>query len=135
MYFTQAELYAIEQVIHFETMADRADKAWFFGGNVNLPYDVNFIWAKRVDDDFHARFNAIARRYHYKIHNTKIRALWEIRALDIDTMQQASKYLLGKHDFSAFRNSLCQAKSPVYPAKQQYFIRHQSQRFFASYGA
>ncbi|MBA5248418.1 MAG: tRNA pseudouridine(38-40) synthase TruA [Gammaproteobacteria bacterium] len=117
---TDTGVHAIEQVIHFETTADRPDKAWLFGGNVNLPPDVNFIWVKRVDDDFHARFNATARRYHYKIHNTKIRSaliakhsLWETRALDIDAMQQASQYLLGKHDFSAFRSSLCQAKSPI----------------------
>lgn len=117
---TDTGVHAIEQVIHFETTADRPDKAWLFGGNVNLPHDVNFIWVKRVDDDFHARFNAMARRYHYKIHNTKIRSaliakhsLWETRALDIDAMQQASQYLLGEHDFSAFRSSLCQAKSPI----------------------
>lgn len=117
---TDAGVHALEQVIHFETTANRENKAWLFGGNVNLPADVNFTWAKRVDKDFHARFSAIARRYNYKIHNTKVRSaiidkhsLWEPRALDINAMQQASKYLLGEHDFSAFRGSLCQAKSPV----------------------
>ncbi|WPE17882.1 tRNA pseudouridine(38-40) synthase TruA [Candidatus Thioglobus autotrophicus] len=117
---TDAGVHAIEQVIHFETHADREDKAWLFGGNVNLPYDVNFTWAKRVDDDFHARFNAHARRYHYKIHNTKVRSaiigrhsLWEPRALNIEDMSEAAQYLLGEHDFSAFRGSLCQAKSPI----------------------
>lgn len=117
---TDAGVHAVEQVIHFETTAQREDKAWLFGGNVNLPFDVNFTWAKCVDDDFHARFSAIARRYHYKIHNTKVRSaiidkhsLWEPRTLDINAMQQASKYLLGEHDFSAFRGSLCQAKSPI----------------------
>ncbi|WPE16335.1 tRNA pseudouridine(38-40) synthase TruA [Candidatus Thioglobus autotrophicus] len=117
---TDAGVHAIEQVIHFETHVDREDKAWLFGGNVNLPYDVNFTWAKRVDDDFHARFNAHARRYHYKIHNTKVRSaiigrhsLWEPRALNIEDMSEAAQYLLGEHDFSAFRGSLCQAKSPI----------------------
>ncbi|ALE53216.1 pseudouridine synthase [Candidatus Thioglobus autotrophicus] len=117
---TDAGVHAIEQVIHFETHVDREDKAWLFGGNVNLPYDVNFTWAKRVDDDFHARFNAHARRYHYKIHNAKVRSaiigrhsLWEPRALNIEDMSEAAQYLLGEHDFSAFRGSLCQAKSPI----------------------
>ncbi|MBC8494066.1 MAG: tRNA pseudouridine(38-40) synthase TruA [Candidatus Thioglobus sp.] len=117
---TDAGVHAIEQVIHFETQADREDKAWLFGGNVNLPHDVNFTWAKRVDDDFHARFNAHARRYHYKIHNTKVRSaiigqhsLWEPRTLNIEDMNAAAQYLLGEHDFSAFRGSLCQAKSPI----------------------
>lgn len=117
---TDAGVHAIEQVIHFETTVEREGKAWLFGGNVNLPSDVNFTWVKHVDGGFHARFSAIARRYHYKIHNTKIRSaiidkhsLWEPRALNIDAMQKASKYLLGMHDFSAFRGSLCQAKSPI----------------------
>jgi len=117
---TDAGVHAVEQVIHFETTADRENEAWLFGGNVNLPTDVNFIWAKRVDDNFHARFSAYARRYHYKIHNTRVRSaiidkhsLWEPRRLNIDAMQKASEYLLGEHDFSAFRGSLCQAKSPI----------------------
>ncbi len=117
---TDAGVHAIEQVIHFETQVEREDKAWLFGGNVNLPHDVNFIWAKRVNDDFHARFNAYARRYHYKIHNTPVRSaiigrhsLWEPRVLNVDAMNKAAQYLLGKHDFSAFRGSLCQAKSPI----------------------
>lgn len=117
---TDAGVHAIEQVIHFETTVEREDSAWLFGGNVNLPYDVNFIWAKHVDDDFHARFSAFARRYHYKIHNSRIRSaiisrhsLWEPRTLNIDYMNQAAQHLLGEHDFSAFRGSLCQAKSPI----------------------
>ncbi len=117
---TDAGVHAVEQVIHFETTADREDKAWLFGGNVNLPADVNFVWAKCVNDDFHARFNAYARQYHYKIHNTKVRSaiidkhsLWEPRVLNLDAMQEAGEYLLGEHDFSAFRGSLCQAKSPI----------------------
>ncbi|WP_369178867.1 tRNA pseudouridine(38-40) synthase TruA [Candidatus Thiodubiliella endoseptemdiera] len=117
---TDAGVHAIEQVIHFETSADREDKAWLFGGNVNLPHDVNFVWVKRVDEDFHARFNAHARRYHYKIHNTPVRSalmakhtLWEPRVLEIEAMSKSAECLLGEHDFSAFRGSLCQAKSPI----------------------
>ncbi len=117
---TDAGVHAIEQVIHFETTANRNNKAWLFGGNINLPHDVNFVWVKCVDEDFHARFDAYARRYYYKIHNTPVRSalldkhtLWEPRVLDIEAMQKASECLLGEHDFSAFRGSLCQAKSPI----------------------
>ncbi|SMN11220.1 tRNA pseudouridine synthase A [uncultured Candidatus Thioglobus sp.] len=117
---TDAGVHAVEQVIHFETKVEREDKAWLFGGNVNLPADVNFVWAQHIDEDFHARFGAYARRYHYKIHNTKVRSaliaqhsLWEPRKLDIKAMRKAAKYLLGEHDFSSFRGRLCQAKSPI----------------------
>ena len=117
---TDAGVHALEQVIHFETDVIREDKAWLFGGNVNLPHDVNFKWVKQVDNDFHARFNAFARQYHYKIHNTPVRSalsgaytLWEPRKLDVTAMSAAAEYLLGEHDFSSFRGSLCQAKSPI----------------------
>jgi len=124
---TDAGVHALEQVIHFETTAKREDKAWVLGGNVNLPFDVNFKWAKQVNDDFHARFDAHARQYHYKIHNTPVRSavkhaytLWESRTLDIKLMNQAAECLIGEHDFSSFRGSLCQAKSPI---KTVEFIR------------
>jgi len=117
---TDAGVHAKEQVIHFETDAIRETKAWLFGGNVNLPSDVNFAWAKEVGDDFHARFNAFARAYEFKILNHPVRSalkadshLWEPRPLDINKMQAAANLLLGEHDFSCFRDSLCQAKSPI----------------------
>ncbi|MCS5591097.1 MAG: tRNA pseudouridine(38-40) synthase TruA [Gammaproteobacteria bacterium] len=117
---TDAGVHAKEQVIHFETEAVRENKAWLFGGNVNLPTDVNFTWAKEVNDDFHARFNAYARAYEFKILNHPVRSalkadshLWEPRTLDIKKMQEAANLLLGEHDFSCFRDSLCQAKSPI----------------------
>ena len=117
---TDSGVHAKEQVIHFETDSNRSDEAWLFGGNVNLPSDVNFTWAKEVNDDFHARFNAYARSYEYKIHNHPVRSslkasyyLWEPRSLNIDEMRKAANFLIGEHDFSCFRGRLCQAKSPV----------------------
>ena len=117
---TDAGVHAQEQVIHFETQTTRTDGAWLFGGNANLPSDVNFKWAKEVNDDFHARFNAHARSYEYKIHHHPVRSslktgyyLWEPRSLNIDDMRKAAAFLLGEHDFSCFRGSMCQAKSPI----------------------
>jgi tRNA pseudouridine38-40 synthase len=117
---TDAGVHAQEQVIHFETQTSRTDGAWLFGGNANLPSDVNFKWAKEVNDDFHARFNAHARSYEYKIHHHPIRSslktgyyLWEPRSLNIDDMKKAAAFLVGEHDFSCFRGSMCQAKSPI----------------------
>ena len=117
---TDAGVHAQEQVIHFETQTTRTEGAWLFGGNANLPNDVNFKWAKEVNDDFHARFNAHARSYEYKIHHHPVRSslktgyyLWEPRSLSIDDMRKAAAFLLGEHDFSCFRGSMCQAKSPI----------------------
>lgn len=117
---TDSGVHGVEQVIHFETSVERSEKAWVLGGNRFLPEDVNFLWAKVMGDDFHARFNAFARRYHYKIYNSPIRSalkhnlyLFEPRTLNIENMQQAANYLLGKHNFSSFRGINCQAKSPL----------------------
>ena len=117
---TDAGVHAQEQIIHFETQTTRTDGAWLFGGNANLPSDVNFKWAKEVKDDFHARFNAHARSYEYKIHHHPVRSslktgyyLWEPRSLNIDDMRKAAAFLVGEHDFSCFRGSMCQAKSPI----------------------
>ena len=117
---TDAGVHAQEQVIHFETQTTRTEGAWLFGGNANLPSDVNFKWAKEVNDDFHARFNAHARSYQYKIHHHPVRSslktgyyLWEPRSLNIDDMRKAAAFLVGEHDFSCFRGSMCQAKSPI----------------------
>jgi len=117
---TDSGVHALEQVIHFETDTIRTDRAWLFGGNVNLPSDVNFKWVKTVSDDFHARFSAFARSYKYKIHHNPVRSslkadycLWEPRPLNINDMKEATRFLVGEHDFSCFRGSLCQAKSPI----------------------
>jgi tRNA pseudouridine38-40 synthase len=70
--------------------------------------------------EFHARFSACARTYHYVLYNNPVRspllvarAGWVFRPLDVPAMQRAAQYLLGTHDFSAFRSSECQAKTPV----------------------
>ena len=117
---TDSGVHAVEQVIHFETETIRTERAWLFGGNVNLPNDVNFKWVKLVSEDFHARFSAFARSYKYKIHHNPVRSslkadyyLWEPRPLNVDDMKIAAALLLGEHDFSCFRGSLCQAKSPI----------------------
>jgi tRNA pseudouridine38-40 synthase len=117
---TDSGVHAYQQIIHFETSSIRSEKAWVLGGNRFLPDDVNFLFAKVVDDNFHARFNAFARRYNYKIYNSPIRSsikhnkyLWEPRKLSVENMQIAANYLIGEYDFSSFRGINCQAKTPI----------------------
>ncbi len=117
---TDAGVHATSQIIHFETESVRSDHAWVFGANSNLPADVSVVWAKEVDQDFHARFSAVARRYRYILYNHETRpgilrnsVGWWYRPLDEQIMHQAAQYLLGEHDFSSFRGAGCQSKSPV----------------------
>ena len=124
---TDAGVHACGQVVHFDTQADRSLKAWVMGANINLPHDISVSWAKVMPADFHARFKAIARRYRYVIYNDQIRPAhlnqeitWNHRPLDVERMAEAAQYLLGVHDFSAFRAGQCQAKSPI---KEMHHLR------------
>ncbi|MCB2263058.1 MAG: tRNA pseudouridine(38-40) synthase TruA [Candidatus Thiosymbion ectosymbiont of Robbea hypermnestra] len=117
---TDAGVHAIEQVIHFDTRARRSERSWVLGTNVNLPPDVNVLWAGPVSPEFHARFRAIARHYLYRIlvrptrpSLLRNRVVWVHRALDLDAMRRAAPALVGEHDFTSFRALGCQAKSPV----------------------
>lgn len=130
---TDAGVHGIEQVVHFDTELDRTPYSWVNGVNAFLPGSVAVQWARELpldpesQDNFHARFSARARTYHYILHNCKIRspmwlgrAGWVFRPLDVEQMQAGAAYLLGEHDFSAFRASGCQAKTPV---KHMYSIQ------------
>jgi tRNA pseudouridine38-40 synthase len=117
---TDTGVHAIAQVVHFDTDAARDIRGWLLGTNSNLPADINACWARIVSDDFHARFSALSRTYRYLILNRDVRsALYRDRAwwvrphLDLAAMRDASRCLLGKHDFSAFRAAGCQAATPV----------------------
>jgi tRNA pseudouridine38-40 synthase len=117
---TDTGVHALMQVVHFETEVRRPDTAWVRGVNAFLPETVRVIWAKVVDDEFHARFSATQRRYQYLLANQATapaiqadRAGWYHLPLDIAAMQEAIIHLRGEHDFSAFRASDCQAKSAV----------------------
>jgi tRNA pseudouridine38-40 synthase len=117
---TDTGVHAIGQVVHFDTPSQRSERSWVFGCNANLPKSVTALWAREVDEEFHARFSAQKRRYRYVIFNRNVRptflayrVTWEHRPLDVERMNQAASHLLGEHDFSAYRASECQAKSPV----------------------
>ena len=117
---TDAGVHATAQVVHFDTCSKREPKAWVQGVNTHLPNDISVRWVAETDDSFHARFSATSRRYRYLIFNHPSKhalfhdtVSWVYRPLDLERMQQAALYLEGKHDFTSFRASACQAKSPV----------------------
>lgn len=117
---TDAGVHATCQVVHFETQSVRRDKAWTIGINRYLPDDIAAKWVKPMDEDFHARFSATARRYRYVIFNSRLRNSILAKGvthvhdqLDHTLMHEAAQYLVGRHDFSAFRAVNCQANTPV----------------------
>ena len=117
---TDSGVHALMQVVHFETDSYRREDEWVRGVNSYLPHDIRVLWSREVADNFHARFSAIDRSYRYLIRNNDLpSALWSKRSLyvpqklDHHAMKKASKYLVGEHDFSSFRGSGCQSKTPI----------------------
>ena len=117
---TDAGVHALAQVAHFESSAARPSSAWVRGVNASLPAALAVLWARQVDDDFHARYAALGRSYRYVLLNRAVRPAaaqgrvgWFHLPLDVEAMRSAAQILLGEHDFSAFRAAECQARSPV----------------------
>ena len=116
---TDTGVHARQQVVHFETSAERPLTAWVKGVNNSLPPSVSVRGAKLVNSDFHARFSAVSRTYRYYFYSAPVRdpfkrfMTWVHYPLDLSAMRNASSCLLGTHDFSAFRASQCQAASPI----------------------
>ncbi|GLP96576.1 tRNA pseudouridine(38-40) synthase TruA [Paraferrimonas sedimenticola] len=116
---TDSGVHATGQVVHFDCDVERHMGAWTLGVNANLPFDVAVRWAKVVDEEFHARFSATARRYRYVILNHRLRpailqpgVTHHHQPLDETRMHQAAQALLGEQDFSSFRAVHCQSKTP-----------------------
>jgi tRNA pseudouridine38-40 synthase len=117
---TDTGVHALQQVAHFDTNAHRPLQAWIRGLNSLLPKSIAVRWAMPVPLHFHARHSAFARRYTYVLCSDAIRPAlmhlkvgWVHRQLSLAPMQAAASVLIGEHDFSSFRASECQAKSPV----------------------
>ena len=118
---TDAGVHALGQVAHFDL--DEARAADEVSGALNhhlKPAAIAVLAAEAVDDAFNARFSAIGRRYSYRIVNRSApltidagRAWRTPLALDAEAMNDAAQALVGRHDFTSFRASLCQAKSPL----------------------
>ncbi|MEM7206751.1 MAG: tRNA pseudouridine(38-40) synthase TruA [Pseudomonadota bacterium] len=117
---TDTGVHAVGQVVHFDTNVNRPEKAWTMGTNSFLPPDVSVKGVTLVPDTFSARYSAISRSYRYVIQNgpnrsamLAKRAAWIHQPLNLKAMHRGAEYLIGEHDFSAFRAAGCQAKSPI----------------------
>lgn len=118
---TDAGVHATGQVAHVDI--EKPFKPFRLAEALNAhlrPHPVAILGVEIVPDDFHARFSATKRVYHYNVVCRRAPLTlqrghaWRLPcALDLDAMQHAARHLLGKHDFTTFRDSQCQAKSPV----------------------
>jgi tRNA pseudouridine38-40 synthase len=118
---TDAGVHALGQAAHVDLTKDWPPDTVRDALNAHLrPHPIAVILAERVADDFDARFSAIKRHYRYRIVNRRAdlaldqHRAWRVpRPLDAAAMHDAAQRLVGRHDFTTFRSTECQAKSPV----------------------
>ena len=118
---TDAGVHAVGQVAHCDLTTFWNPFRLSEALNFHLkPRPISIVSCVLVDDNWHARFSALERQYEFRIvcrrapltHESGL--AWHIKhSLDVTAMQKGADYLLGKHDFTTFRSSICQASSPV----------------------
>lgn len=118
---TDAGVHALGMRAHFDLETKLTPFRLMEGLNAGLrPHPVAVLALEIVDDEWHARFACVGRRYVYKITNRRAPLTldkgqsWQVaRPLDAGLMHEAAQELVGEHDFTTFRSAHCQAQSPV----------------------
>lgn len=120
---TDAGVHAIRMPAHIELSKEYDPYKILMATNFHLQQsneDISILNVEKVHDDFHARFSCKKRYYIYKVLNRPTRPIidsqkvwWVYHSLDAELMDKVAQNLIGKHDFSSFRASECQAKSPI----------------------
>jgi tRNA pseudouridine38-40 synthase len=138
---TDAGVHALGQVAHVDLdYGARPLTGFDLAKAINAhlrPQPIAVLRAEIVDPDFHARFSAKNKLYRYRIVNRAAPlaldqglAWWQKKPLDAPSMHSAAQLLLGQHDFTTFRDSECQAKSPVKSITRFEVIRHGEEILF-----
>jgi len=118
---TDTGVHGLWQVAHLDLAADWDPFRLSEALNYHLkPNPIAILAAARVEDDFHARFSASLRHYYFRLFSRRAPAtheaglVWQIKHdLDLNAMRKGAAHLVGHHDFTTFRSTTCQAKSPV----------------------
>ncbi len=120
---TDAGVHARGQVAHFTTETDLDLSRFQLSLNGILPPDIRILSLEKTTLDFHARYSAISKEYHYHLHLERttdpfkrLYAYHDYSPLDLNKMQAAANYFIGTHDFTTFANEASKgsaAKNPV----------------------
>ena len=115
---TDAKVHAIAQVFHFDSDMSVKDGHWQQALNSLLPKSIRIQSVVKVDDEFHARFHAVSKRYDFLVTNdfdnpfVENYMAKERKPLDVDYMRECSKVLLGTHDFTSFTSNKIDPRKP-----------------------
>jgi len=98
---------------------------------------ISILHVEKVNDDFHARFSAIKRTYRYVILNRRAKPTfdqnsvwWVARPLNVEAMMEAAQHFVGNHDFTSFRDSMCQSRSPIKTLDYFHVVREGDEIYF-----
>ncbi len=129
---TDAGVHARQFVCNFHTESNIVDYKMRDALNSKLPYDVRIILSEEVEDKFHARYDSTGKTYSYTILNRDVAAalqrnyVYHVKQpLNIEAMSDAARYLIGIHDFVAFRNLGSSVKTTVRTISQLDVIREE----------
>lgn len=146
---TDTGVHAEGQVAHFDLSRAWEPARLRDALNAHLrPDPVAIVAVAGVPDDFHARFSAISREYRFRLVSRRSPLVrdrgfaWRVnKPLDLEAMRNAAAHLVGRHDFTTFRSSMCQADSPLrtldvldlgeqaYPAGREFVFRLKARSF------
>jgi len=117
---TDSGVHALGNVCVFDTESRIPGDKMCFALNNYLPNDIRIQYSKEVDDDFHPRYRDSIKTYEYTILNRRfdvptqrLYSYFMYMPLDVEKMKEASKYLVGKHDFKSFCSARTQVKDTV----------------------
>lgn len=117
---TDSGVHALGQAANFFTETTLDSKTLKKALNSTLPHDISVVSTKKVPDSFHAQFSSKSKIYEYRIFNRTYppallkNRVWHIpKKLDVETMKEAAKFLLGTHDFSVFATADIKVKTTI----------------------
>ena len=124
---TDAGVHAKGFVANFKTNSNIPSEKFREAINHKLPEDIVILKSEEVEEEFHARYNAMGKTYSYSILNRDVPSaidrnyLYHVkRRLDVESMKEACQYFIGTHDFSAFKTSGSSVKTTVRTIKELY---------------
>ncbi|MBD8070919.1 tRNA pseudouridine(38-40) synthase TruA [Bacillus sp. PS06] len=138
---TDAKVHAVGQVIHFDTPLDIAVNRWKKALNSLLPEDIVVHNVEEVSTDFHARFNVVKKEYRYKLSHTPTRDVFNRHyayhypyQLDLESIKEAMRYLIGTHDFTSFCSAKTEVKDKVRTLYQVELLEERDEYIFRFVG-